>query len=91
MRSLKRSLLREIKKHRISTLPTWDDAILQIKTFQVQPAVIHKDRRYPAGPRVALHAVQVQFTDQRDQGSSCSRFFGNPVHPGGWAITYDAD
>ncbi len=67
MRSLKRSLLREIKKHRISTLPTWDDAILQIKTFQVQPAVIHKDRRYPAGPRVALPVRYVQLTDQRDQ------------------------
>ncbi len=67
LRLLKRNLLREIKKHRISTLPTWEDAKLFTKSFQVQPAIIHKDRRYPAGPRIALPVRFVELIDEREQ------------------------
>lgn len=66
MRMLKRSLVREIKKHRISTLPTWVNATLNTKSFPVQPAVIHKDRRYPAGPRVSLPVRYVELIDERE-------------------------
>ena len=67
LRLLKRNLIREIKKHRISTLPTWEDAKLFTKSFQVQPAVIHKERRYPAGPRIALPVRYVELIDEREQ------------------------
>lgn len=67
LRLLKRNLVREIKKHRISSLPTWDDAKLFTKSFPVQPAVIHKERRYPAGPRIALPVRYVELIDEREQ------------------------
>ncbi len=66
MRMLKRNLIREVKKHRISTLPTWTSASLMTKSFPVQPAVIHKDRRYPAGPRISLPVRYVELIDERD-------------------------
>lgn len=67
LRLLRRNLIREIKKHRISTLPTWEDAKLFTKSFPVQPAVIHKERRYPAGPRITLPVRYVELTDEREQ------------------------
>lgn len=67
LRLLKRNLIREIKKHRISTLPTWEDAKLFTKSFPVQPAIIHKERRYPAGPRIALPVRYVELIDEREQ------------------------
>ena len=67
LRLLKRNLIREVKKHRISTLPTWADARLFSKSFPVQPAIIHKDRRYPAGPRIALPVRYVELIDERAQ------------------------
>jgi len=67
LRMLKRNLVREIKKQRILTLPTWQDAKLQTKSFPVQPAVIHKERRYPAGPRISLPVRYVELVDERDQ------------------------
>ena len=66
MRLLRRNLIREIKKHRISTLPTWASATLMTKSFPVQPAVVHKDRRYPAGPRISLPVRYVELVDERD-------------------------
>ena len=67
LRLLKRNLIREVKKHRISTLPTWADAQLFTKSFPVQPAIIHKERRYPAGPRIALPVRYVELIDEREQ------------------------
>ncbi len=67
MRLLKRSLIREVKKYRISSLATWRDATLHQKSFWVQPVVIDNDRRYPAGPRVSLPVRYVELVDGRDQ------------------------
>lgn len=67
VRVLKRKLLREIKKHHISSIATWKQAELFKKSFSVQPAVIHKERRYPAGPKVSLPIRYVELIDQRDQ------------------------
>ncbi len=67
LRLLRRNLVREIKKHRISTLPTWEAAKLSVKSFPVQPAVIHRERRYPAGPRIALPVRYVELIDEREQ------------------------
>lgn len=67
LRLLKRSLNREIKKHRVSSLTTWREASLASKRFEVQPAVIFRERRYPAGPKVALPVRYVELIDQRDQ------------------------
>lgn len=67
MRLLKKRLGREIKKHRVSSLTTWKSAELSRKKFDVQPAIIYKERRYPAGPRVQLPVRLVELVDQRDQ------------------------
>jgi ATP-dependent Clp protease ATP-binding subunit ClpC len=67
LRILKRNLVREVKRHRISTLTTWQSATLHTKQFLVQPAVIHKDRRYPTGPKVALPVRYIEMLDDRDQ------------------------
>ncbi len=67
LRLLKRSLATEIKKHHISTLTSWQAAALFQKRFDVQPVVIHRERRYPTGPRVALPVRYVELTDQREQ------------------------
>jgi ATP-dependent Clp protease ATP-binding subunit ClpC len=67
MRLLKRSLLREIKRHRISSLTTWQSAELNQKNFLVQPVVIHRDRRYPTGPKVSLPVRYVELVDEREQ------------------------
>ncbi len=68
LRVLKRNLVREIKKRRISSLPTtgkkqrWT-----VKSFIVQPAIVHKDRRYPVGPRISFPDRFVELRDARDQ------------------------
>ncbi len=67
MRLLKRSLLREVKRHRIDSLTTWQSATLHTKQFVVQPAVIHRDRRYPTGPKVALPVRFIEMVDDREQ------------------------
>jgi ATP-dependent Clp protease ATP-binding subunit ClpC len=67
LRQLKKSLNRELKKRRVSSLTTWKSAELLRKKFDVQPAIIYKERRYPAGPRVQLPVRYVELMDQRDQ------------------------
>lgn len=67
LRHLKRDLIREIKKHKISSLTTWEVAELKGKSFPVQPVVTHKDRRYPAGPKISLPVRYVELMDRRDQ------------------------
>jgi ATP-dependent Clp protease ATP-binding subunit ClpC len=67
LRELKKSLNRELKKRRVTSLTTWKSAELLRKKFDVQPAIIYKDRRYPAGPRVQLPVRYVELMDQRDQ------------------------
>ncbi len=67
LRQLKKRLNREIKRHRVSSLTTWKSAELSRKKFDVQPAIIYKERRYPAGPRVQLPVRFVELIDQRDQ------------------------
>ncbi|MCA9133446.1 MAG: ATP-dependent Clp protease ATP-binding subunit, partial [Planctomycetales bacterium] len=67
MRMLKRGLAKEIKQQRISTLPTWREASLAQRRFTVQPAIIYKERRYPAGPSVALPVRYIELTDTREQ------------------------
>ncbi len=67
MRLLKKSLAREIKKHRVSSLTTWKHALLSQRKFEVQPAILYKERRYPAGPKVLLPVRYVELIDQRDQ------------------------
>ncbi len=67
LRLLKKSLHREIKKHRVSSLTTWKSATLAQKKFDVQPAIIFRDRRYPAGPKVQLPVRYVELIDQREQ------------------------
>lgn len=67
LRLLKKSLHREIKKHRVSSLTTWKSATLLQKKFEVQPAVIYKERRYPAGPKVQLPVRYVELVDEREQ------------------------
>lgn len=67
LRILKKRLNREIKKKKIHTLSTWQDAKLLRKSFTVQPAVIHNERRYPAGPKVTLPVRYVEVLDGRDQ------------------------
>jgi ATP-dependent Clp protease ATP-binding subunit ClpC len=67
LRLLKKSLHREIKKHRVSSLTTWKSATLAQKKFDVQPAIIFRERRYPAGPKVQLPVRYVELVDQRDQ------------------------
>jgi ATP-dependent Clp protease ATP-binding subunit ClpC len=67
IRLLKKRLSQEVKKHRVSSLTTWKSAELSRKKFDVQPAIINKERRYPAGPRVQLPVRLVELIDQRDQ------------------------
>ena len=67
LRVLKRKITREIKRLRVSSLHTWKSGELRQKSFSVQPAVFHKDRRYPAGPRVNLPVRYVELLDQRDE------------------------
>lgn len=67
MRSLKRRLTREIKKHKVSHLHTWKSGTLRRKSFSIQPAVFHNQRRYPAGPRVNLPVRYVELVDRRDE------------------------
>lgn len=67
MRILKRKLTREIKKLRVSRIHTWTSCALRQKTFSVQPAIFHKDRRYPAGPRVNLPVRYIELIDPRDE------------------------
>lgn len=67
LRLLKKSLHREIQKHRVSSLTTWKSATLLQKKFEVQPAVIYKERRYPAGPKVQLPVRYVELVDEREQ------------------------
>lgn len=67
LRLLKKSLHQEIKKHRVSSLTTWKSATLLQKKFEVQPAIIYKDRRYPAGPKVQLPVRYVELVDEREQ------------------------
>lgn len=67
LRFLKRKLAKEIKKHRVSALTTWKTADLSQRKFEVQPAVVVNDRRYPAGPKLALPVRYVELVDQREQ------------------------
>lgn len=67
LRQLKKSLNREVKKRRVSSLTNWKSATLAHKKFDVQPAIIYKERRYPAGPRVQLPVRYVELLDPRDQ------------------------
>ncbi len=67
LRLLQRSLRREVKRQRISSLTTWQSAELHRKKFSVQPVVIHRDRRYPAGPKVALPVRYIEMVDEREQ------------------------
>lgn len=80
LRLLRRRLVREVKKHRISSLPTWKEAELFRKNFTVQPAVFHRERRYPAGPKVTLPVRFVELTDQRDQLFLLLPDFGDILH-----------
>ncbi|MEM7473618.1 MAG: AAA family ATPase [Planctomycetota bacterium] len=67
MRILKRTLEREIKKNKISSISSWQDAKLSQKSFQVQPAILRRSRRYPVGKKVNLPVRYVELVDQRDQ------------------------
>lgn len=67
LRLLKKSLHLEIRKHRVSSLTTWKSATLSQRKFEVQPAIIYKERRYPAGPKVQLPVRFVELVDQREQ------------------------
>lgn len=67
LRVLKRKLLREIRKHNITSVASWKDATLFQKSFSVQPAIFHKGRRYPAGAKVSLPVRYLELHDQRDQ------------------------
>ncbi|MEM7557810.1 MAG: AAA family ATPase [Planctomycetota bacterium] len=67
MRFLKRKLLREIKKKKITSITGWSDAKLSVKNFQVQPAILRKERRYPMGKKVNLPIRYVELVDPREQ------------------------
>ncbi len=76
LRVLKRNLVREIKKRRISSLPTWEEATLTVKSFSVQPAIVHKERRYPVGPRISFPVRYVELRDAREQNYCMLPDFG---------------
>ncbi len=80
LRLLKKSLNKEIRKHRVSSLNTWKSAELAQKKFEVQPAIIYKERRYPAGPKVQLPVRYVELIDQRDQHYCMLPDFGEVLY-----------
>ena len=80
MRSLKRTVVREIKRLRVSSLHTWASGELRQKTFSIQPALFHKDRRYPAGPRVNLPVRYVELVDPRDEHFVMLPDFGDVLY-----------
>lgn len=67
LNQLHKQLHRELKRRRVSQLTTWQSASLHRKKFDVQPAIIFKERRYPAGPMVQLPVRYVELMDQREQ------------------------
>ncbi|MEZ6076303.1 MAG: hypothetical protein R3C56_11775 [Pirellulaceae bacterium] len=80
LRLLRKSLHREIKKHRVSSLTTWKSATLAQKKFDVQPAIIFRERRYPAGPKVQLPSAMSSWSISAINCTACSRFRRSLVH-----------
>jgi ATP-dependent Clp protease ATP-binding subunit ClpC len=67
LKSLKSQVRRKIRSNHWAAVSIWEDAHLDRKTFPVKPAVIHDDRRYPAGPQVNLPVRYVRLRDRNGE------------------------